>query len=154
MLLSAADGKKYEEELNFVTKFYGSDFEKSTLDAQLQLLHSMREHCGSNQCLQNVISHLQSLSLGLRSSLKQVFTLASLIVVLPATNAVSERSASALRRVKTYLRSTMSEARLNNLLVMHVHKDKTDNLNLVNCLNDFVSRNPHRLAQFGNFTLE
>ena len=154
LLLSAADGKNYEEELNFVTKFYGSDFEKSTLDAQLQLLHSMREHCGSNQCLQNVISHLQSLSLGLRSSLKQVFTLASLIVVMPATNAVSERSASALRRVKTYLRSTMSEARLNNLLVMHVHKDKTDNLNLVNCLNDFVSRNPHRLAQFGNFTLE
>ena len=36
--------------------------------------------------------------------------------------------ASAIRRVKTYLRSTVSEARLSNLFVMLVHKDKTDNL--------------------------
>ena len=33
---------------------------------------------------------------------------------MPATNAVSEWSALALRRVKTYLRTTMSQARLNN----------------------------------------
>ena len=64
----------------------------------------------------------------------------TLLKVVPATNAVSERSASGVRRVKTYLRSTtMSQIRFNNLLVLHVHKDKTDNLNLVNCLNEFVS---------------
>jgi len=32
--------------------------------------------------------------------------LVKLISLMPATNAVSERSASALRRVKTYLRSS------------------------------------------------
>ena len=36
-------------------------------------------------------------------------------IVLPATNAVSERCASALRRVKTYLRTTMSQTKLNNI---------------------------------------
>ena len=34
---------------------------------------------------------------------------------LPATDATSERSFSALRRVKTYLRTTMIQQRLNNL---------------------------------------
>ncbi len=53
-----------------------------------------------------------------------------LITVLKqyATNAVSERSASVLRRVKTYLRSTVTQLRLNNLLTLHGHKDKTDDL--------------------------
>ena len=53
--------------------------------------------------------------------------LVRLLLVMPATNAVSERSASALRRVKTYLRTTMCDARLNNL-VLHVHKDRCDSL--------------------------
>ena len=38
--------------------------------------------------------------------LSQVRLLVKLISLMPATNAVSERSASALRRVKTYLRSS------------------------------------------------
>ena len=43
--------------------------------------------------------------------------------VMPATSAVSERSFSALKRVKTYLRSTVGEGRLNHLMVLHVHKE-------------------------------
>jgi len=39
-----------------------------------------------------------------RSLLSEFDVLASLILVMPATNAVSERSFSALRRIKTYLR--------------------------------------------------
>ena len=74
-----------------------------------------------------------------------------MILVMPATNAVSGRSASALRRVKTYLRTTMSDARLYNLLVLHVHKDRCDSLVLADCLNDFVSGSEHRLSLFGKF---
>ena len=51
-----------------------------------------------------------------------------IIMVIPATNAVSEHSKSAVRRIKTYLRSTMSQLRL---LVLHIHKEKTDNLDLI-----------------------
>ena len=58
--------------------------------------------------------------------------------VMPATNAVSERSFSALKRVKTYLRSTTGDSRLNNLMMLHVHKDRTDALTLVDVANDFV----------------
>ena len=41
---------------------------------------------------------------------------------LPITTATTERSFSALRRLKTYLRSTMKEDRLSGLALMDIHK--------------------------------
>ena len=61
-----------------------------------------------------------------------------LVMVMPATNATSERSFSALRRVKSYLRSTMGQEILNYLMLLHVHNDKTDKLDLKSTLNAFV----------------
>ncbi|KAL5517850.1 hypothetical protein EMCRGX_G003479 [Ephydatia muelleri] len=81
----------------------------------------------------------------------KVCTLVRLLLVMSATNAVSERSASALRKVKTYLRTTMCDTRLNNLLVLHVHKDRCDSLVLAVCLNQFVSDSEHRLSLSGKF---
>ena len=69
--------------------------------------------------------------------MSEVCTLVKLVLVCPATNAVSERSASGLRRIKNYLCSTMSQL-LNHLMILHVHKDKTDELDLKSCLNEFI----------------
>ena len=48
-----------------------------------------------------------------------------MLLVMPATDASSERSFSGLRRIKTYLRTTTTEKRLNDLMVMNIHKEKT-----------------------------
>jgi hypothetical protein len=69
----------------------------------------------------------------------------------PATNATSERSFSGLRRVKNYLRGTMKQDRLNNLMIIHTHKDRTDSLDLKQVANDFVRDNEHRQRIFGLF---
>ena len=91
----------------------------------------------------------------MRISITQVCSLIRsyihLLLVMPATNAVSERSASALRRVKSYLRTTMSDSRLNKLLVLHVHKDHCDSLVLEDCLNKFLCGSEHRFSLFGKF---
>ena len=50
---------------------------------------------------------------------------------MPATNAVRESSFSALNTVKTYLRSTTGEARLNHLMLFHIHKELTDGMDIV-----------------------
>jgi len=42
-----------------------------------------------------------------------------LLLVVPATSATAERSFSALRWLKIYLRATMGQARLNSLLILH-----------------------------------
>jgi histone deacetylase complex regulatory component SIN3 len=70
---------------------------------------------------------------------------------MPATNASSERSFSALRRIKTYLRATMKQDRLVYLMV-HIHRELTDKLDLISIANLFVSGSEHRQTLFGKFT--
>ena len=61
-----------------------------------------------------------------------------LILVMPTTNASSERSYSALRRIKQRLGPTMTQKRMNNLmLIVSVYKEDADNLNLLDVANDF-----------------
>ena len=87
----------------------------------------------------------------MKSLMSEVIRLAKLVLVLAATNATSERSFSAMRRAKSYLQSTMLQVRLNNIMILHVHKDHTDNLNLVDVANDFVFGSDHRMQLFGRF---
>lgn len=49
--------------------------------------------------------------------------LLKIIATLPVTTATPERSFSTLRRLKTYLRSTMGDDRLNGLAQLHVHRE-------------------------------
>ena len=56
-----------------------------------------------------------------------------LILAMTATNATSERTFSALRRIKSYLRTKMS------LMALHVHKALTDTIKLENIADEFVS---------------
>ena len=65
--------------------------------------------------------------------------------------ATSERSFSALRRMKTYLRSTMKQDRLNSVMTLHIHKDLTDHLSLNEVANLFISKSDRRQQIFGQF---
>ena len=95
--------------------------------------------------------YLQTLSSGMKSLISEVIRVVKLILVSAATNATSERSFSALRRVKSYLQSTMKQQRLNDIVMLHVHKDCTEKLNLVEIANDFVGYSETRLSNFGTF---
>ncbi|XP_060862053.1 uncharacterized protein LOC132945023 [Metopolophium dirhodum] len=49
--------------------------------------------------------------------------LLKILITLPATGATAERNFSSLRRVKTWMRSRISEERLNGLALLHAHRD-------------------------------
>ena len=66
-----------------------------------------------------------------KSMFSEVNTLLRVYLTVPMTSATAERSFSSLRRLKTYLRSTMSQKRLNHILLLHTHKVFTDELNIV-----------------------
>ena len=133
-----------------VLTFYGSDFHPSDrLKTQLHLLHT-----GSDKSLtdlESIITYLKTLDKVEREYFSEVVKVVKLILVMPATNAVSERSFSALRRLKSWLRTTTCQARLNWCMILHVHKDKTDSLQLNSVANEFVSRNNSRMQIFGYF---
>ena len=87
----------------------------------------------------------------MKTFMPQVIVLAKILLVMPATNAISQRSFSAMKRVRTYLRSTTSDGRLNHLMVLHVYKDRTDSFKMVEVLNAFVEWNDSRHPIFGVF---
>ena len=53
-----------------------------------------------------------------------------------------------IRRLKTYLRSSMSAQRLNHVLLLHVHKDITETLDPQCIAKEFVCRNDRRKHVF------
>lgn len=71
---------------------------------------------------------------------------------MPATNLVSEQSFSALKQVKAYLRATTGISRLNHLMILHVHKDKTDPINLLDVVNNFVGEKANKKQFLGRFS--
>ena len=97
---------------------------------------SAREH---QPTLIEVRDYFRSLSAAQQSCMSEIFTLLKLVMLIPGTNSVSEWSASAVHTVKIYLRSTMTQLLFNNLLVLHVHKERTDTLQVTACLNEFVT---------------
>ena len=54
--------------------------------------------------------------------------LINIYLTVQVTTATSERSFSTLRRIKTYLCSTVCRTRLNNVFLLHAHKGLTDEL--------------------------
>ena len=150
LLLKAARKEPFDEEFSSVVKFYGSDFDAGILKVHLEILSScdMPSPC----CFADIRAYLKDCSPGQRALFSQVVTVAKLILVMPATNASSERSFSALRRIKTYLRATMKQDRLVYLMVLHIHREPTDKLDLISIANLFVSGSEHRQTLFGKFT--
>nr|CAI5825293.1 unnamed protein product [Callosobruchus analis] len=51
-----------------------------------------------------------------------IFTLLKIFATIPISTATAERTFSTLRRLKSYLRNTMSENRLNGLANLNIHR--------------------------------
>ena len=124
-----------------VLQLYKDDFKGEELKAQLETLRYFPESTIDN--VKELVEFVQSLNATTNS-----LVLAKFLLVMPATNVVSERSFSAMKRVKTYLRS---DCRLNHLMFIHVHKDRTDSLNMVEFANAFVEQNDSRHPIFSVF---
>lgn len=53
-----------------------------------------------------------------------IYKLIKILCILPVTTCTSERSFSSLRNLKTYLRNTVSEDRLNGLAMLNIHRNE------------------------------
>ncbi|KAF3847347.1 hypothetical protein F7725_020375 [Dissostichus mawsoni] len=99
----------------------------------------------------DVASIIREMVPEVRGLFGQVEALVRLLLVVPASSAEVERSFSALRRLKTWLRSSMSQTRLNNVAICHVHQKKLDRLDLEGICQSFISANDKRKKAFGSF---
>ena len=83
--------------------------------------------------------------------MSEIHKLLRLYLTVSISSATSERTFSALKRVKTYLRSSMTEERLNNCLLVHVYKEIAEELDLEAISRDFVRADDARKKHFGCF---
>lgn len=118
ILLKSCKSEDIENDLQEVCKFYQDDFDVRVLQTQLETfsVHYQQENpmdATTHITIFDIKKYMLSLSPAQLSLMSAIKRLLQLILVMPATNASSERSFSALRRVKSYLRATMKQERLN-----------------------------------------
>ena len=98
LLLKAAttSSEHYKEDFDFIISFYGSDFKASLLKVQLELLHTSFTEKVTNEelnlssvTMHDIIECIKSLSTAQRSMISKVITLVDLLLVMPASNAMS-----------------------------------------------------------------
>ena len=91
-----------------------------------------------------------SLPSALNSTLSQtsnffpnIKALITILCILPGTSCTAERSFSGLKRIKTALRSTISNERLSNLALLHLHQDIPIDIDEV--IDEFSRLHPRRI---------
>lgn len=98
---------------------YGQYFEFPKLKSELSIIYS------SDQFYQkHIYKYLDYLrEYDLTTVLPQVTKLCELTLTIPAKSASAERSFSALKRIKTYLRNNQTQNRLSNLSLLSIEKE-------------------------------
>jgi hypothetical protein len=67
-----------------------------------------------------------------------------ILFTIPVTVASAKRSFSKLKLLRNYLRSTMTQERLNGLAILCIEKNLLDEIDLNGIIDDFVSQNVRR----------
>lgn len=160
LLLDAANSTISSESLpGDIVEMYSKDLDATRLAPQLQMLPQLL--CMYNECcpqtaiqritnVRTLCDIMNNVTVS-RTVFDQINKLLHILLTIPATTATAERSFSTLRRLKTYLHSTMSQSRLNHLMILHIHKQRTDELNVLDIAKEFIEINDRRVKFFGRF---
>lgn len=118
------------------------------LNAQLEIFKVLLKD-REFTCFGDILVKIKKLPEPEKSMISEIITICKLILVNPATSAAGERSFSAVQRLKTWLRSTMTQARFSNLTILNANKQRTDKLCLISVANEFVTCRDKRKRNFG-----
>ena len=151
LLLKAANKACYEVEFNRVSQIYSDDINCYLQSVQLKLLAVATKDAGYKESQVDLMKVMHILrNFVSKEAISQVLILAKLLLVEPATNATSERTFSTLRRIKTYLRSTMSNNRLNHNFVIHIHGLDDKEIDIDPGMKEFIQKKQRKKVYFGD----
>ena len=122
--------------------------DKARLKMELALIRDYTADLNMTS-VQQLATFLISLNAQTRNLFKEVTKYAELCLCLPISAASSERSFSALRRLKTWLRSSMTQERLTHVSLMHVHQNELDKIDIKDLMKSFINNTSERKGVFG-----
>ena len=70
------------------------------------------------------------------------------MLTIPVTVASAERSFSKLKLLKSYLRSTVTQERLNDLAMIALEGDLLEKIDYERIIEEFISKNTQRMTFF------
>ena len=150
LVINAANGATFDLDSQLL-KFLEGDVQVVELQKELNILSKYVAEVDPQ--LKEVTSIATVMDIIKKGKLLKVFSelhiLLRLYLTIPLSNATAERSFSALRRVKTYLRSRLTQEHLNHYLILHCHKELTDSIDLTVIRNNFVKVNERRMKFYG-----
>lgn len=109
------------QDFHELCEFYANDLfstNAAILDAELMLWHQKFKNGATAPC-ENAIDAMSQCN---KLIYPNIYNLLKIFTTLPVTTCVNERSFSTLRILKTYLRSTMTQSRLNGLALLYIHR--------------------------------
>ena len=80
----------------------------------------------------------------LKTAFPNLVKLLQLVLTIVLSTASCERSFSALKRIKTYLRSTMTEQCLNNVALLSIERKEAEPLSFDNIIDRFAAADKNR----------
>ena len=116
------------------------------LDVELKQAKRLIES-KKTDCSITTIAELATFMNSFKEAFPDVCRLINIALVLPPTSATCERSFSSLRLIKNYLRSTLSDEKLNACAVIGIHPIRAKNLDLDTFISAFVERHNNRSLQ-------
>ncbi|KAF4104258.1 hypothetical protein G5714_015245 [Onychostoma macrolepis] len=143
MLINAANKKQI---VDIDSPHLPQQIHKHRLEIQLKMMGHLDSD--SIETVKDLTTTIFKLHPQTRALFKEVENLIKLCLSLLISAASAERTFSALRRWKTWLRTTITQKRLTHLALMHVHGDILDSLDIDALMRDFISTNPERKATF------
>ena len=82
----------------------------------------------------------------LRAGFEEIWRVLRIAITVPVTSVECERSFSVMKRIKSYLRSTMSQERLRNISMLAIERELSDMLAMDwNEVIDRVSKDDRRI---------
>ena len=81
----------------------------------------------------------------LKNIFPELFILIKIYLSIPISSATGERSFSALRRIKTWLRNTCGQERLSDLALLHIESEELDSINIDQAVDMFAKLSDRRM---------
>ena len=123
-----------------ISDFYTTDIDAKRLTLHVSMFHDLFKQQGRHVSNVGDIVDILKEDASLKQLLPELTKAVRLILTVPVTTCTAERSFSALRRLKTYLRSTMTQTRLNSIAVLSCHQDYVGRIDVEAVMNEFMIR--------------
>lgn len=138
-------------DLHSITEHFGDDINAERLKLHLGMFRDLCRAMNKQiESINDVVQCLQENDAWL-TMFTELVQFVHLFLTIPVTSCTAERSFSSLKRLKTYLRTTMSQKRLNHVAILHCHHNKADLIDMKGVFNSFICRNDLRAAAFAMF---